>query len=598
MTTLDGVERSFDAETVLVCDRERPTGIAGIMGGQVSEVSAETTSVLLEAATWNGPNILRTSAMLGLRSEASARFEKQLHPELAMRAQRIASRLIVELAGATLVAGHDRRGRGDPRAPRDLPARRADRVAARRGDRARSGRASTSSGSVSRSSRAARTISRRRVPPDRHYDVTREVDLIEEVGRLHGFDRLPRTLPAHAERVGALSRRAASCAAAAEDVLRDLGFDEIVSWSFVAPELADRLRLPAGDPRRRRDRDREPDLGRAPADADDAARRPARRRPPQPRPRRASASALFESGPRLPAPSRPPAEGGPLAGAFAGRMRGAGARAAPARRAAGRRARPRRLGGGRRRTREDAQGFYALKGVLELLATALCGRPRARPRRPSRSCTRAAPPRVEVGGADGGLARRAPPARRPPVGPAGAAPRSSSTWRRCSPARRSATEALRGPDHPSRGAPGPRRRRRRRGRARSGSATRSARAAASCSRGAEVFDLYRGEQVGAGSKSLALRLEFRAPDRTLTDEEVAGAARARSARPSPRSEARFVSEHPQRDRRRRVRLRRRARRRAGRPPSAARARARRPRARTPASALRELYPRYRGADRR
>ena len=64
MTTLDGVERTFDAESVLVCDRDGPTGIAGIMGGQVSEVGDETTRVLLEAATWNGMNILRTSSLL------------------------------------------------------------------------------------------------------------------------------------------------------------------------------------------------------------------------------------------------------------------------------------------------------------------------------------------------------------------------------------------------------------------------------------------------------------------------------------------------------------------------------------------------------
>ena len=80
MATLDGVERSFDAETVLVCDENGPSGIAGIMGGQTSEVSASTTRVLLEVANWNGTNILRTSRLLGLRSEASARFEKQLHP--------------------------------------------------------------------------------------------------------------------------------------------------------------------------------------------------------------------------------------------------------------------------------------------------------------------------------------------------------------------------------------------------------------------------------------------------------------------------------------------------------------------------------------
>jgi phenylalanyl-tRNA synthetase beta chain len=84
MTTLDGVERAFDTDTVLVCDREGPSGIAGIMGGEASEVSDETTRVLLEVATWNGVNILRTSRKLGLRTDASTRFEKQLHPELAL----------------------------------------------------------------------------------------------------------------------------------------------------------------------------------------------------------------------------------------------------------------------------------------------------------------------------------------------------------------------------------------------------------------------------------------------------------------------------------------------------------------------------------
>ena len=105
MTTLDGVERVLDDDMVLVCDRNGPSGIAGIMGGQVSEVSESTTRVLLEVATWDGVNILRTSRKLGLRSDASNRFEKQLHPELAIRAQRIASRLLVELCGARLVPG-------------------------------------------------------------------------------------------------------------------------------------------------------------------------------------------------------------------------------------------------------------------------------------------------------------------------------------------------------------------------------------------------------------------------------------------------------------------------------------------------------------
>ncbi|MEA2346840.1 MAG: phenylalanyl-tRNA synthetase beta chain, partial [Thermoleophilaceae bacterium] len=105
MTTLDGSQRQFDSEMALVCDAEGPSGIAGIMGGQISEVEEGTTRVLMEAATWVGPNILKTSKKLSLRSEASARFERQLHPDSAMAAQRLAARLMVELCGARLVPG-------------------------------------------------------------------------------------------------------------------------------------------------------------------------------------------------------------------------------------------------------------------------------------------------------------------------------------------------------------------------------------------------------------------------------------------------------------------------------------------------------------
>ena len=134
-----------------------PSGIAGIMGGQVSEVSEATTRVLLEVANWNGTNILRTSRLLGLRSEASSRFEKQLHPELCMRAQRIASRLMVELCGAKLVPGTI-----DVAA--EIPPAADDPAARARGSRACSGwrsrrptRSPTSSGSASASRSTART---------------------------------------------------------------------------------------------------------------------------------------------------------------------------------------------------------------------------------------------------------------------------------------------------------------------------------------------------------------------------------------------------------------------------------------------------------
>jgi len=247
MKTLDDVERTFDAETVLVCDRNGPSGIAGIMGGQVSEVSDETTRVLLEVATWNGTNILRTSRMLSLRSEASSRFEKQLHPELCMRAQRIASRLLVELCGAKLVPGTIDVAAEIPE-PRRLTLRR-ERVEGLLGMQIEQADQVAYLERLGFGVKASGEDLEVTVPPDRHYDVTREVDLIEEVGRVHGLDEhLPSTLPAVAGRVGGLTREQ-RLRRRAEDTMRDLGFDEVVGWSFTDPAEPARLRIPDDDPR-------------------------------------------------------------------------------------------------------------------------------------------------------------------------------------------------------------------------------------------------------------------------------------------------------------------------------------------------------------
>ena len=232
---------------VLICDEDGPSGgIAGVMGGRDSEVSDSTTRVLLEAATWNGPNILRTSNELGLRSEASARFEKQLHPELAMRAQRVASRLICENSGATLVPGTIDEAT-EPPAPHVI-ALRSERIEAILGipiDAAEAQENLTRLGfAVDREGDDLRA----EITPERHYDVTREIDLIEEVARLHGLDQLPRTLPAHGER-GGLSRGQA-LRRRLEDAMRDMGFDQAISWGLISPAVFDLLRLEDDDARR------------------------------------------------------------------------------------------------------------------------------------------------------------------------------------------------------------------------------------------------------------------------------------------------------------------------------------------------------------
>lgn len=247
LATLDGQERKLAADMTVVADGSGPAAVAGVMGGASSEVGDATTSVLLEAATWNGPDILTTSRDLALRSEASNRFEKQLHPALTLRAQAVAARLMTELCGATPLAGT-----ADVAAP--LPKAAPIRL--------RDGRVERILGlavPAEDQARALETLGFKvqpegddllaTAPPDRYFDVTREIDLVEEVGRLSDLDaRLPATLPAGPGRVGGLSRQQV-LQRRAEDSMREAGFDEIVGWSFTDPGEAERLRLAAPDPR-------------------------------------------------------------------------------------------------------------------------------------------------------------------------------------------------------------------------------------------------------------------------------------------------------------------------------------------------------------
>jgi phenylalanyl-tRNA synthetase beta chain len=500
MTTLDDVERTFDAETVLVCDKNGPSGIAGIMGGQRSEVSAETARVLLEVANWNGTNILRTSRMLGLRSEASSRFEKQLHPELCMRAQRLASRLMVELCGAKLVPGTIDVAAEVP-APRQLLLR-AERVEGLLGMTISQADQKTYLERLGFEARETDEDLEVVVPPDRHYDVTREVDLIEEVARVHGIDEhLPTTLPAVGGAVGGLSREQ-RLRRRAEDGLRDLGFDQVVGWSFTDPGEAERLRIPAGDPRA------QPILLANPLSEDQSAMRTlllgslldiaatnvARG---------AGALALFES-------TRVYLEGeGEFAGdrpaPFAEPHRLAGIAVGPLA--------PRSWRGG-----GEAADFFALKGTLEGLAAQLGVEldfsPAEEPfLHPGRSAA------VSVGDAPSGWLGEVHPlvcrtwdldaavAFELDIAPLLAAAtvgeeryEDVTTF----PAVYQDLAVVVPAETPA-------------------AVVRAAVMAGGGDllRAAKVFDLYEGEQLGEGRKSLALNLEFRADDRTLTDEEVA-----------------------------------------------------------------------------
>jgi phenylalanyl-tRNA synthetase beta chain len=518
MKTLDDVERSLDSETVLVCDSNGPSGIAGIMGGQSSEVSEDTTRVLLEVASWNGTNILRTSRMLGLRSEASSRFEKQLHPELCMRAQRIASRLMVELCGAKLVSGTIDVAAGTP-APRQLTLR-AERVEGLLGMAVEQADQVAYLERLGFGVEVAGADLEVTVPPDRHHDVTREVDLIEEVGRVHGLDQhLPSTLPAVAGRVGGLTR-AQRLRRRAEDAMRDLGFDEVVGWSFTDPGEPDRLRIAADDPRANgvvlsnplsEDQSvmRTTVLGSL---LDVAQRNLARG---------SDAVALFESGrvymPSAASPQEPVPNTGSggfdvLSGEFPGEQ------PAPDRE-------PHRIGclavgplvASSWRGGGEAADFFALKGALEglvgQLGSAFSFEAGEEPfLHPGRSA------RVSVGGeVIGWIGELHPLVCRswdleaavafevdlaPLVAVASAGEETFedvTTFPAVLQDLAVVVAAAVAAEDVRRTVLG---------------------AGGELLHAADVFDLYEGEQVGEGRKSLALRLEFRAADRTLTDDEV------------------------------------------------------------------------------
>jgi phenylalanyl-tRNA synthetase beta chain len=506
MTTLDGVERTFGSDTALVCDAEGPSGIAGIMGGEVSEVSGSTTRVLMEAATWVGPNILRSSARLGLRTEASARFEKQLHPDQAAAAQRLAARLMVDLCGARLVS-RTIDVYPEPAEPA-LVALRPARVARLLGTEVPPGEIRAIlerlgfgvAGGDGNGDGGALSVT---VPPWRWSDVYREADLVEEVGRVYGLARMPVTLPARRRAVGRLTG-AQRLRRRLEDALRDRGLAEAVSYSFTSPATLERLRLEDLEPIRiANPLSEEQSVLRPlllPGLLDAARHNAARGRP---------GARLFESAHIYPGPLAAPPGG-------AGDVSPRGAVPAPE---------PHRLAvlltgaaPAGWRTPAAPADFYAAKGLLEAVLDAAGVPARFEPGErpflhPGRSASVVTLDGRELGFAgevhpavlaewdlDAGAAFEVDADLLAELAPEAVAYQDVTSF----PAVLQDIAVVVPEEVPSAEVEGA---------VRAGGGDLLAEL--------RLFDVYRGEQVGEGEKSLALRLAFRAPDRTLADEDVA-----------------------------------------------------------------------------
>jgi phenylalanyl-tRNA synthetase beta chain len=244
VVTLDGQERTLDTDTLVIADAEKPSAIAGLMGSEWSEVTDSTTTVLMECANFDGPATQATSTRLGLRTEGSTRWEKGLDPYLPDRALVLASELMVSLCGARLVPGtldlHGelpqppvvglRRERLEHLIGMEYADETIERVLTRLGYGHEDGGW--------------------RVPTWRMGDTTREVDLIEEVARVDGVWKVPTVMPPHAEAIGRVSPEV-RLRRRVIDVLLGTGLSESATLAFTDEALADRLRLPDGDPRRR-----------------------------------------------------------------------------------------------------------------------------------------------------------------------------------------------------------------------------------------------------------------------------------------------------------------------------------------------------------
>ena len=243
LVTLDGEDRALTEDMTVIATPERAVALAGVMGGENSEVTEETTCVLLESAAFERGRTSRTSRNLGLISEASMRYERGVDDHLCEVVSQAAAALLAEVSGGTVRPGvvdayelPTARPELIFRIPRfvammgaDIPADFIEDILVRLGCAVEA----TDDPSVLSV-----------LPPTFRPDLEREIDLYEEVLRLWGMDRIPPTLPGGRERVGARTPEQETVRVI-NDTLRASGMNETMTYSFAEPGDIERLRLPA-----------------------------------------------------------------------------------------------------------------------------------------------------------------------------------------------------------------------------------------------------------------------------------------------------------------------------------------------------------------
>lgn len=236
--TLDGQERQLDENVLMICDAKKPVGIAGIMGGENSMITDHVTTMLFEAACFDGTNIRKSGKRIGLRTDASAKFEKGLDPNLAMEAMNRACQLVEELGAGEVVGGAvdiypvKREGVKLPFEPdkynkllgTDIPAE--DMI-----------------GYFKKIDLGYDEATNEILVPSWRQDLLCDADMAEEVARFYGYDKIGTSLPSGESTAGGKSFKL-RMEEKAREIAEFCGFSQAMTYSFESPKVFDKLLIP------------------------------------------------------------------------------------------------------------------------------------------------------------------------------------------------------------------------------------------------------------------------------------------------------------------------------------------------------------------
>ena len=243
--TLDGQERTLDDSVLMICDGEKPVGIAGIMGGENSMITDGVKTMLFEAACFDGTNIRLSGKKIGLRTDASSKFEKGLDPNNAIEAMNRACQLIEELGAGEVVGGvvdvypEKKEGRRIPFEPDKYNRLLGTEISPE-----------TMLSYFGRLELGYDKEKNEVVIPSFRQDLECSADLAEEVARFFGYDKIPTTLPSGEATTGKLSFKL-RIESVAREIAEFCGFSQGMTYSFESPKVFDKLLIAADSPLRR-----------------------------------------------------------------------------------------------------------------------------------------------------------------------------------------------------------------------------------------------------------------------------------------------------------------------------------------------------------